>query len=87
MENERILEQSFAEDVGDLLEAVGERLGSELYGLVSPVLKSASSFKSRFIIGFKRGWNTAREGQTEKVQGMTSVSSSSDLEDSELAFN
>jgi len=56
MENERILEQSFAEDVGDLLEAVGERLGSELYGLVSPVLKSASSFKSRFIIGFKRGW-------------------------------
>jgi len=58
---------TFTEDLGELLESVGERLGSELYHVISPVLKSASSFRSRFIIGFKRGWSKAREGQANVV--------------------
>ena len=54
---------SIAGELGDILDAIGYRLGTELFYLVNPVIKSANSLKTRFTDGFKRGWMEAKEAK------------------------
>ena len=59
---DRIEETSFIEDMGQLCDSIGYRLGIESYKFASPLIASFGSFKSKFVEGFKRGWKEAREG-------------------------
>lgn len=56
---------SLVEELQELCEAVGYRLGVESYGILAPIISAAGNFKFAFTDGFRRGWQEARESHKE----------------------